>query len=71
MPSSIGNFTHECAEQELREVVARSAGIVLMAPPHDSVDAQGAIATLVSSINSKKHKVRPGTSCMASALLAL
>ena len=43
--------------QELREIVGKSAGVVLFAPPTSSSDAQKSIGILTSSIK-KKQKVR-------------
>lgn len=40
--------------QELVEVVGRSAGVVIMAPPDDSAEAQAALATLLSSLKPKQ-----------------
>jgi hypothetical protein len=44
--------------QELVEVVNRSTGVVLMAPPDDSAEARASIATLLSALK-PKQKVRP------------
>ena len=38
-------------------MVGRSAGVVIMAPPDDSAEAQKALATLLSSLK-PKQKVR-------------
>ena len=46
--------------QELVEIVGRSTGIALMAPPTDNEAAQNTINTLMSAVN-KKQKVH--TSC--------
>ena len=43
--------------QELVEVIGRSSGVVLMSPPNDSTEAAAALATLVSAVKPKKHKV--------------
>ena len=43
--------------QELVEIVGRSTGIALMAPPTDSNTAQKTLDTLLSAVN-KKQKVR-------------
>ena len=43
--------------QELVEIVGRSTGIALMAPPADSDAAQQTLNTLLSAVN-KKQKVR-------------
>jgi len=43
--------------QELVEVAARSAGVVLMAPPRDSAEAAAALGTLVSALKPNKQKV--------------
>lgn len=42
--------------QELVEIIGRSTGIALMAPPTDSKDAQTTLDTLLSAVN-KKQKV--------------
>lgn len=42
--------------QELVEIVGRSTGIALMAPPTDSDTAQKTLDTLLSAVN-KKQKV--------------
>lgn len=42
--------------QELVEIVGRSTGIALMAPPTDSGTAQKTLDTLLSAVN-KKQKV--------------
>ena len=41
-------------------MVGRSAGVVIMAPPDDSAEAQAALATLLSSLKTKQ-KARPCT----------
>ena len=43
--------------QELVEVVGRSAGFVLMAPPTDSPEAATAMATFVSAVKPGKQKI--------------
>lgn len=43
--------------QELVEVVGRSAGIVLMAPPANDADASAAFSTFVSAVKPGKQKV--------------
>ena len=43
--------------QELVEIVGRSTGIALMAPPTDNEAAQNTINTLMSAVN-KKQKVQ-------------
>lgn len=40
--------------QELVEVVNRSKGVVLMAPPADSTEAQASLATLLSALKPKQ-----------------
>ena len=35
-------------------MVGRSAGVVIMAPPDDSAEAQAALATLLSSLKTKQ-----------------
>lgn len=40
--------------QELVEIVGRSAGVVIMAPPDDAPEAQAALATLLSSLKPKQ-----------------
>eukprot|EP00884_Botryococcus_braunii_P015500 jgi/Botrbrau1/2633/Bobra.145_1s0051.1 len=40
--------------QELVEVINRSKGVVLMAPPADSTEAQASVATLLSAIKPKQ-----------------
>ena len=49
--------------QELVEIVGRSTGIVLMAPPSENKAAQTTMNTLLSACNSKQ-KVRAGTLLM-------
>ena len=44
---------HVCV-QELVEIVGRSAGVVIMAPPDDAPEAQAALATLLSSLKPKQ-----------------
>lgn len=44
--------------QELVEIVGRSTGIALMAPPTDNDAAQKTLNTLLSAVN-KKQKVQP------------
>ena len=49
--------------QELVEIVGRSTGIALMAPPADSDTAQQTLNTLLSAVNKKqkvtfKHSIR-------------
>ncbi|GMH33319.1 hypothetical protein BSKO_01153 [Bryopsis sp. KO-2023] len=43
--------------QEMVEIMGRNSGIVIMAPPADSSDAQRAISVVVSSVKPKKQKV--------------
>lgn len=43
--------------QEMVEVMARNAGVVLMAPPADSSEAQRVVSVMVSAVNPKKQKV--------------
>ena len=40
--------------QELVEVVGRSSGVVLMAPPTESAEAAASISTLLSTLTSKQ-----------------
>ena len=59
--------------QELVEIVGRSTGIALMAPPTDSDTAQKTLDTLLSAVN-KKQKVsctETPCPCTSSALQAL
>ena len=53
-------YTHQslCFLQELVEIVGRSTGIALLAPPTDSDTAQKTLSTLMSAVN-KKQKVQP------------
>lgn len=44
--------------QEVVEMMGRNKGVVIMAPPSDSSDAQNAISVVVSSFNAKKQKVQ-------------
>ena len=44
--------------QELVEIVGRSTGIALMAPPTDSDAAQKTVDTLLSAVNKKQKVVR-------------
>ena len=52
-------------------MVGRSAGVVIMAPPDDSAEAQKALATLLSSLKPKQkvcafahiHNMRSGGGC--------
>ena len=48
-------------------MVGRSAGVVIMAPPDDSAEAQAALATLLSSLKTKQ-KARAAMSAQASVL---
>lgn len=43
--------------QELVELVGRSSGVVLMAPPGDSADARASLSTLLSALKPAKHRV--------------
>ena len=43
--------------QELVEVVGRSSGVVLMAPPTESAEAAASVSTLLSTLK-PKQKVR-------------
>ncbi|KAG7675217.1 hypothetical protein Ndes2526B_g08081 [Nannochloris sp. 'desiccata'] len=43
--------------QELVEVVGRSAGIVLMAPPADAPEVSAALATFISAVKPGKQKI--------------
>ena len=45
------------APQELVEIVGRSAGVVVMAPPGDSPEARAALATLLSAVKPGKQRV--------------
>ena len=53
-------------------MVGRSAGVVIMAPPDDSAEAQAALATLLSSLK-PKQKARScslsGQACSSAACL--
>ena len=40
--------------QELVEVVGRSSGVVLMAPPHESQEAAASVSTLLSTLKPKQ-----------------
>lgn len=59
--------------QELVEIVGRSTGIALMAPPTDSDTAQKTLDTLLSAVNKKQKVSCTGTPCpcASSALQAL
>jgi flavin reductase (DIM6/NTAB) family NADH-FMN oxidoreductase RutF len=46
-----------CDAQELAEVVGRSAGVVLLAPPRASAEASAALATLLSAVKPGKQRV--------------
>lgn len=46
--------------QELVEIMAKVNGVVLLAPPSDSAEAQNSVSTLVSAMKSKQ-KVGTGT----------
>lgn len=57
-----------CDLQELVEVVGRSSGVVLMAPPHESAEAAASVSTLLSTLKSKQ-KVSRASSGQISYLL--
>lgn len=44
--------------QELVEVVGRSSGVVLMAPPTESAEAAASVSTLLSTLKSKQKVSR-------------
>lgn len=43
--------------QEVVETAGRSAGIVIMAPPSDNIDARAALSTLLPALKPKKQKI--------------